>query len=58
MQLGEVDGLGELAPDACRAGRGGGDQPRLSARPDGKERPVVDAGRAGLAPSAPAGLGG
>jgi hypothetical protein len=56
VELGEVDGLGELAPDACRAGRGGGDQPRLSAWSDLKERLLVGAAGAGLAPVAPAGL--
>ena len=33
VELGEIDGLGDLAPHPRRAGRGGRDQPRLGARP-------------------------
>ena len=41
VEFGEVDGLGELAPDACCAGCRGGDQPCLGARTDRQERFLI-----------------
>jgi len=38
VQLGEIDGFGDLAPNSRRAGRGRGDQPRVRAGPDLQER--------------------
>ena len=59
VELGEIDGLGHLAPDAARAGRRGPRQPRARARPDlqGTRASAALCAR-GTRSSAPGGLGG
>jgi hypothetical protein len=59
VQLGQIDRLGDLAPQACRPGRRGRDQPLLSAAGPIARNARSSAPRArGLRSSAPAGLGG
>jgi hypothetical protein len=58
VELGERDGLGDLAPQPGRAGRSRGDQPPLRAGPDLRNARSSRVPAFGRRSSAPVGLGG